>query len=107
MRPARTRHDLLPGCSIAAIGSGYTLTASDPTDGVRGRQSAPFTITAGVPVQLVFTQQPGDGTGGTRWISVTQPNPCLSRGRPGNLVITDHLTITLAMGTNPRNGTLS
>ena len=94
------------GCSIAVPGTGYTLTASDPTDGLAAVQSGPFTITAGVPAQLVFTQEPGGGTGGTPWISANQPKVSVEDAQ-GHLVTTDQSTITLAMGNNPSNGTLS
>ena len=87
-------------------GTGYTLTASDPTDGLTAVQSAAFTVTPGVPAELVFKQQPGGGTGGTLWSTGDQPTVWIEDSQ-GNLVTTDQNAVTLSIGTNPSNGTLS
>ena len=94
------------GCSIGVPGNGYTLTASDPTDGLAAVTSGPFNITNGVPAQLVFQTQPGGGTGGTPWISANQPTVWIEDSQ-GHLVTSDQSTVTLAIGNNPGNGTLS
>ncbi len=84
------------------------MTASDPTDqsqyGLSPIVSNPFTVSAGVPAQLVFTTQPGNGTGGT---PLTQQPVVYIEDAQGNLVTTDNTTVTLAIGTNPGPGTLS
>ena len=61
------------GCKIDKIGTGYTLTATDAADHLNtaSAPSSSFNITAGTASQLVFTTQPGGGTGGTAW--TTQP----------------------------------
>jgi len=97
---------IFSGCSIGVIGTGYTLTASDPTDGLAAVQSSPFNIAAGVPAVLVFKQQPGGGTGGTPWSAGNQPTVWIEDAQ-GNLVTTDQSPVTLSIGTNPANGTLS
>jgi Bacterial Ig-like domain (group 3) len=94
------------GCSIGVPGNGYTLTASDPTDGLAAVTSGPFNITNGVPAQLVFQTEPGGGTGGTPWISANQPTVWIEDSQ-GHLVTSDQSTVTLAIGNNPGNGTLS
>ena len=94
------------GCSIGVPGTGYTLTASDPTDGLGAVTSGPFNITNGVPAQLVFQTEPGGGTGGTPWISANQPTVAIEDSQ-GHVVTSDQSTVTLAMGNNPGNGTLS
>ena len=94
------------GCSIGVPGTGYTLTASDPTDGLAAVTSGPFNITNGVPAQLVFQTQPGGGTGGTPWVSANQPTVVIEDSQ-GHVVTSDQSTVTLAIGNNPGNGTLS
>ncbi len=94
-------------CAINTIGQNYTLTASDPTDagnGVTPIVSNAFSISAGVPVQLAFTTQPGNGTGGSALS--TQPSVTIEDAA-GNPVQGDSTSITLAIGTNPANGSLS
>src|SRR5207248_3080567 len=44
--------------SIDKVGTGYTLTAVDPGEGLSGATSTPFNITPGPATQLVFTVQP-------------------------------------------------
>ena len=56
------------GCEINQPGTGYTLTASDTADNSPHGLTAvsnSFAIGSGVPTQLVFSTQPGNGTGGT------------------------------------------
>ena len=70
------------GCSIGVPASGYTLTASDPTDGLTAVQSAPFTVTPGVPAD------PGLQAAAGRWhrrdpVEHRQPAHGLDRGLAG------------------------
>src|SRR5205823_850762 len=44
--------------SIDKVGTGYTLTAVDPGEGLSGATSTAFNITPGPATQLVFTVQP-------------------------------------------------
>ena len=92
-------------CSINTLGSNYTLTASDPTDGLTPIASLPFNISAGVPVKLVFAKSPSAGTGGTAF-SPQQPVVDIE-DVAGNPVPGDSSTVTLAIGNNPGGGTLS
>ena len=91
------------GCKIDKAGTGYTLTATDAGDSL-SKTSTPFDVNAGAPAQLVFTTQPGNGTGGSALS--TQPTVTIEDAH-GNTVTTDANTITLAIGTNPSAGTLS
>lgn len=55
------------GCEINEPnqpGDGYTLTATDAVDGL-SVTSNPFDVSAGAAAQLVFTTEPGNGTGGS------------------------------------------
>jgi len=58
----------------------------------------------GTPTQLVFTTQPGGGTGGTTWS--TQPVVAIEDAL-GNTVTTDTNPVQLAISTNPSSGTLA
>ncbi len=91
-------------CSLSTIGT-YTLSVTDPTDSITTPVVGnPFSITAGVPAQLKFIQQPGNGTGGTAL--TTQPTVQIEDAS-GNPIPGDSSTVTLAIGTNPGNGALS
>ena len=90
-------------CNLSKLGQ-YTLQASDPTDGIANTPGNPFNITAGVPARLVFQQQPSNGTGGTAL--PTQPIVWIEDSS-GNVIQGDSSAVTLAIGTNPSNGTLS
>jgi hypothetical protein len=92
-------------CAINTPGTGYQLTASDTTDGISTAQpSVPFNIVAGVAVQLVFATSPSNGTGGVAF--PTQPTVDIEDSA-GNTVTGDSTAVTLSIGTNPGNGTLS
>jgi len=91
-------------------GNLYTLTATDTTDHLTSVASDPFSISAGVPVKLVFHQSPSNGTGGTPF--PTQGTPPAQvvvyiEDAAGNVVASDNSAVTLAIGTNPGGGTLS
>ncbi len=92
---------MFAGCSINKSGNGYTLTAS--AAGLAGATSGTFNIAAGAAAQLVFTQEPGGGTGGTTWAA--QPRVTVQDSN-GNTVTTPAYSITLATGTNPSSGSL-
>ena len=58
----------------------------------------------GAPAQLVFTQEPGNGTGGTAL--ATQPQVSIEDA-DGNVLTDRSPPATLAISTNPNGGTLS
>ena len=91
------------GCTINKVGNGYTLAASDTTDGVSGTSSG-FNVIAGTATQLVFTVAPGNGTGG---IALGLQPTVTIEDAGGNTVTTDTNPVTMAIGTNPSAGTLS
>jgi type II secretory pathway pseudopilin PulG len=99
---------IFANCSISTTGNGYTLTASDTSDGLTPANttvtSGQFNITAGAPAQLVFTTEPGNGLGGSALM--TQPEVTIEDSG-GNTVTTDTSTLTLAIGSNPSGGTLT
>jgi len=74
-----------------------TYTAKDTTDSVTISQTATVTFTAS---KLVFTTQPGGGTGGTAW--TMQPKVTVEDGA-GNTVTSSSALITLT----PSSGTLT
>src|SRR6266542_724684 len=88
--------------SIAQSASGYTLSATGT--GLAGTTSSPFTITAGLATQLVFTAQPSDATAGA---TITPAVRVTARDARGNAVPGFTGSVTVAIGTNPAGGTLS
>ncbi len=88
-------------CLINTIGTNYTLTASDGS--LPSIYSSAFNVNAGAPAQLVFTTQPGGGTGGTPWSTPNNPVVTVEDAN-GNPIATDNSTITLAIGSNPSSG---
>ncbi len=88
-------------CSTTLAGY-YTLTASDGA--LTSATSNPFTVNPGPPTQLVFTTQPGNGTGGSAFS--TQPVVAVEDAF-GNLVTSDSSTVTLVVATNPGPGNLT
>ncbi|MGH7675678.1 MAG: Ig-like domain-containing protein, partial [Gemmatimonadales bacterium] len=54
-----------PNLRVDRQGSSYTLVVSAPTAPVPSRTSDPFTITAGVATNLVFTEQPSSAQAGS------------------------------------------
>ncbi len=90
------------GLSIDKVGTGYTLTAA--STGLTAGASGSFNITFAAAAKVVFTTQPGGGTGGTAW--PTQPAVTVQDAF-GNIVTTSTASITLAIGTNLSGGTLT
>lgn len=92
------------GCKVDKSGSGYTLTASSA--GLTSAISTAFAITAGTATKLVFSTQPGSGTGGTAL--GTQPVVTVQDAN-GNTVTTDASSVTLAItgGTGTSGATLT
>jgi hypothetical protein len=92
------------GCRINKSGEGYTLQATDSGTSVSPVISQPFSITAGVASQLVFTTEPAGASGGTAF--TTQPKVTIEDDQ-GNVVTDDDSSVALAIRTNPAAGTLS
>ena len=86
--------------SINRVGAGYTLTASGT---YTGATSASFSISAGTPAKLAFSQQPSNSTGGVAF--ATQPKVTVQDAL-GNTVTSDTSPVTLAItnGTPPTGG---
>jgi len=88
------------GCKIDKAGSNYQLHAIDTT--LTPADSATFNVTVGPAAQLVFTQQPGNSTGGVAF--PTQPVVTVEDAG-GNTVTTDSSTVALAKaGGTPTSG---
>ena len=83
------------GVKIDKAGTGYTLTATSGT--LTAATSASFNITVGPAASLVFTTEPGGGTGGVAF--AVQPVVTV-RDAGGNTVTGATNAITLAIGTN-------
>ncbi len=92
------------GCKIDKVGTGYKLTATDPTDGLEPVDSTPFNVTVGTAAQLAFTTQPGNGAPGGDLAA--QP-VVTEEDAGGNPLTTGTAMVTLAIGNNPGGGTLS
>jgi hypothetical protein len=92
--------------SIDKVGNGYTLVATSPSPNPPLAQatSAGFNITAAAAAQLVFVQQPANGTSGLPL------SPAISvqlLDAAGNAVTGPERSITIALGNNPGGGALS
>jgi hypothetical protein len=94
--------DAFAGCKIDKAGNGYTLTATDGA--LTSATSSTFNVTLGTATKVIFTTQPGNGTGGSALS--TQPVVAV-QDAGGNTVTTDTSAVTLAIGTNPSGGTLT
>ena len=90
--------------SIDKSAVGYKVTASSA--GLTSAVSAAFNVTAGAAVQVVFTQQPGGGTGGVAW--ATQPKVAIEDAI-GNVVTTSvaSVTLTITSGTGNPSGVIT
>ncbi len=94
------------GCTVNTnSGVGYKLRASATLNSVPVTvDSAAFNIYSGTPTKLVFTTQPGGGTGGTAW--ATQPVIQI-QDAASQIAVQSNGAVTLAIGTNPGGGTLT
>jgi hypothetical protein len=90
------------GLSINKAGTGYTLTASSGV--LTGATSTAFNVTAGAATQLAFTGQPSTVT---VTVSIAPSVQVSVEDAQGNVVTTATNAVTLAIGANPGNGTLS
>ncbi len=81
--------------SINKTGTGYTLTAA--SSGLTGATSGSFNITVGAAAQVVFTTEPGSGTGGTAW--ATQPRVAIQDAFGNATTSTASVTLSIASGT--------
>ncbi len=90
------------GCTIDKAGNGYTLTATNGT--LTSAISAAFNVTVGASAKLVFTTEPGGGTGGTAW---AQQPVVTVQDAGGNTVTGSSASVTLTIGTNPGAGALT
>ena len=84
-------------------GIGYTLVAGN-APGLTPAVSAAFNVTIGPATKLVFTTQPATSPPGT---SISPSVVVAVQDVAGNTVLTFNTAITLAISTNPGNGTLS
>ena len=87
--------------AINKTGSNYVLTATDGT--LTSAASSGFNILTGPPTQLAFGVQPASAPAGASIGAVS----VLLQDAYGNTVISDNTAVTLALTTNPGNGTLS
>jgi hypothetical protein len=87
--------------TINKTGTGYTLAASSSP--LTGATSGTFNITPGTATQLIFTTQPGGGTGGTAFAQ----QPVITIEDASGNTTTSTASVTLAIGTNPGGGTLA
>ena len=88
--------------SIAKAGTGYTLEAS--SGGLAGATSGAFAISPAAAAKLLFHVQPAD----TASRAAIEPAVQVAvQDAFGNLVTTGRHTVTVALGANPSEGTLS
>lgn len=90
--------------SINDAGNGYTLAASAPGTNLTGAATSAFNVTPGAATKLAFTQQASNVVAGS---SITPSVTVSIDDALGNLVTTANNTVSMAIGTNPSNGTLS
>ena len=92
------------GLSINLAGTGYTLTASS-SPSLTGATSGAFDVTPGAANMLVFVQQPTT----TQSDSAMSPAVTVAvEDADGNIETGDNsTTVSVAIGTNPRGGTLT
>jgi len=88
--------------SIDKVAAGYTLTAV--SGGLTAAASAAFGVAPGEASTLAFIVQPSDAVAGD---AVDPPVQVAVQDAGGNTVTASTTPITLAIGTNPGNGTLS
>ena len=93
---------IFSGLTIDKAGAGYRLVASSGT--LTKDTSSAFDITVGGAVKLAFVQQPTATTGG---VTIAPAVTVEIEDAGGNRVAGATTSITLAIGTNPKNGALS
>ncbi len=91
--------------SIDKVGNGYTLVAnsSTPTPLTQATSSG-FNVTSAAATQLVFLQQPANGTSG---VALSPAITVQLRDGAGNPVTSPERNVTIAIGSNPSGGALS
>ncbi|MDR3742687.1 MAG: hypothetical protein P4L40_27035, partial [Terracidiphilus sp.] len=95
----------ISGVTYTKAQSGVILTATRTSgDSLAAGNSAPFTVNPGSATKLVFTTQPGGGTGGSAWTA--QPVVTVEDAN-SNTVTSSNAPITLTIGTNPSGGALT
>ncbi|MGE5745130.1 MAG: beta strand repeat-containing protein, partial [Gemmatimonadota bacterium] len=87
--------------NVDSAGIGYTLAAA--ATGLTGVTSNAFNVTVGAAAKLGFLVQPANAAGGATISPAVQVE---IRDAGGNRVTTAGNSVTLALGTNPKNGTL-
>ena len=87
--------------SIDRAGSGYTLAFT--ATGLTGAATDPFTVVVGAATRLVFTAPPVTTTAGA---TITPAVAVTAQDAGGNTVTSFTADVTLAIGSNPSNGTL-
>ena len=88
--------------SIGKTGNGYTLVAHG--SGLISTISKAFDITTGEPAKLVFSVEPSNAVAAT---AIAPEIKVQVQDAGGNLVTTAANAITLALGTNPGEGTIA
>ncbi|MFL5346830.1 MAG: S8 family serine peptidase [Hyalangium sp.] len=88
--------------SVARVGTGYQLVAH--ANGLTDATSTAFDITHGPAAALVFTVQPGPAQAGT---AINPAVQVTLQDAFGNVATSVTDAVTVAIGNNPRNGTLS
>src|SRR4029077_13283302 len=88
--------------SLDKAGTGYTLTAN--ATGLSGTTSAAFTVSPASANKLVFTVPPSSTTAG---VAIAPAVQVTAQDALGNTVTTFTGTVTVALGNNPGNGSLS
>jgi MYXO-CTERM domain-containing protein len=91
-----------PGLSVAKVGTGYQLVAHG-TGLVDGTSTA-FDISHGAAALLVFSVQPSTARAGT---AISPAVKVSIQDAFGNVATSATSPVTVAIGNNPRNGTLS
>ncbi len=87
---------------VSNVGTGYTLSVSSPT--LAGATSTPFAVVAGPASKLVFIVQPGPATSG---VAMAPALAVAVQDVAGNTVTSATNIISVAIFTNPGNGTLA
>ena len=86
-------------CHVDRVGTGYTVTAEDPTLGL-SLESAAFNVVPNIAAKLAFTTQPGYGT--LNQNLSTQPKVSIEDAF-GNVRTSDTDSVVLAKNTGPGN----